>query len=52
MERVRISDVDTPMEAAKVFNRLIDRMNENDEYNEAVEDYNGALVKKKGAKDA
>lgn len=46
MNRVRSGEVDTPDEVAKAINKIIDHINEVDEYNDAVEDYNGETVQK------
>ena len=46
MKRVRAYEVNTPDEIANELNKIIDRNNENDKYNEAVEEYNGEPVKK------
>ena len=44
MERVRASEVDSPEEVAKVFNKLVDHINEVDAYNAEVEEYNGETI--------
>lgn len=46
MERVRAVQLTTPDEIANEINRIIDRNNENDNYNELVEKYNDEPVKK------
>ncbi len=53
MEHVKMSDVNSDMEVAKVFNQLIDKITEletrnkeNDAYNREVEFYNGESVEK------
>ena len=46
MEHVKMSDVNSDMEVAKQFNRIIDKLNENDEYNELVEKHNEGLIEK------
>ncbi len=50
MEKVRSGEVDTPEEVEKVLNMIIDKINENDDYNKTVEKYNGEI--EKGDKDA
>lgn len=46
MERVRINDVSSVAGLEKVLNRIIDKLNENDEYNAKVEEYNKGLIEK------
>ena len=46
MERVKMSDVNSDMEVAKQFNRIIDEMNKNETYNKKVEEYNKELFEK------
>jgi ABC-type amino acid transport substrate-binding protein len=46
MERVRENEVNTVEEVAKAFNRIIDKINENDEYNKLVDEHNDGLIKK------
>ena len=45
MKRVSLSETDTFVEVNKVLNILIDRQNENEQYNAEVEKYNKSLEK-------
>lgn len=46
MEHVRMSEVSSAMGVAKTFNRIIDKINESDEYNARVEEHNEGLIEK------
>ena len=48
MERVKFNEVSSAAGLEKVLNRIIDRLNENDEYNELVDKHNEGLIDKKG----
>jgi hypothetical protein len=45
MERVRRTEVDSIDEVAKVFNRIIDHINLNDEHNAEVDVHNAEVDK-------
>ena len=46
MERVRMNEVSSAMDVAKALNRIIEKINESDEYNKVVEEYNDGLIEK------
>jgi len=44
MEHVKMSDVNSDMEVAKQFNRIIDKLNENDAKNTAIDEFNSEVA--------
>jgi hypothetical protein len=44
MERIRRTDVDSTDDVTKVINRIIDHINEVDDYNKVVELYNDQVI--------